>query len=826
MACVLAFAAGAADIVFDSNPDGGIKGNNTQASGPDEISKDGVTISVSQGAFGCTGAAEGNWAYRLAKNSTTTIKSAQTITKIVFDCIDKVGSSSYGCDGFAAADGLTLSADNKTATWVGSATEVQLTASGHQVRATKITVTVGGEVGVSAPVFSVKQGTYYAPINVEITCSTTGANIKYSLNGGAEQTYSAPIAISSNTTLSAYAEKDGKKSTTTTATYEFATATDVASIAAYKVVDDGTKVRFTTGVTVLAQYNKSMYVTDGKDYMLVFGNTGQTYKNGDVIPAGFTGEKTTYNGEPELSVYETDNFQKREGGAAIEPELAQTVDIKPSYFGKLIYMPNVTISGINKSNFNIADGAGSIPGYNSMGAKLPTEAEAAATTYNITGIVGAYRSKDATETTYQVLPVKIEDVNGGGGGGETGDMTIAKFNELPDNTEVTFDGTVTVLAQQGNYLYVKDATGFMLVYGSTGQTYKMGDIIPSGFGGKKTTYNGEPELASPTGFQSSVSSETVSPETITVSGINHDNWGKYVLVKGVKLNIAEKTITDASGSIGYFDRFSVTFPADGTTCDVLGIVASYGKQTVYQLLPMDFPGVEVEVPEVATLAEAIGATTKVKLTGDLTVVYQNNRYLYVKDATAYTLIYGDLGKTYRRGDKIAGGAEYTWNASYNELVPVDASQLPDGIAGAKVEANEFALEEISQDMVNQYVMVPNCAITVADEANRNYTVNDGTLEMTMHNQFNGDYYDPDVEVPTEGTHTIYAFVSVYKGEIQLYPVYFDDDTSVADLNADKDVKGVRYYNLLGVESNEPFQGVNVVVTTYTDGTRSAKKVIK
>ena len=135
MACVLAFAAGAADIVFDSNPDGGIKGNNTQASGADEMSKDGVTISVSQGAFGCTGSAEGNWAYRLAKNSTTTIKSAQTITKIVFDCIDKVGSSSYGCDGFAAADGLTLSADNKTATWVGSATEVQLTASGHQVRA-------------------------------------------------------------------------------------------------------------------------------------------------------------------------------------------------------------------------------------------------------------------------------------------------------------------------------------------------------------------------------------------------------------------------------------------------------------------------------------------------------------------------------------------------------------------------------------------------------------------------------------------------------------------------------------------------------------------
>ena len=826
MACVLAFAAGATDIVFDSNPEGGTKGTGTQASGADEMSKDGVTISVTAGAFGCTGAAEGNWAYRMAKNSTTTIKSAQTITKIVFDCLDKVGTSSYGCDGFADADGLTKSADNKTATWIGSANEVQLTASGHQVRATKITVTVGGEAGVSAPVFSVKEGTYYSPIEVTITCPTSGATIKYS-TGGAEQTYSAPIAISTNTTLTAYAEKDGKKSTTTTATYEFATATNVNSIAAYKVVDDGTKVLFTIPVTVLAQYNMNMYVTDGKDYMLVYGKTGQTYKNGDVIPAGFSGEKKTYNGEPELSVYETDNFKAASSNSAVEPELAQTVDINASYFGKLIYMPNVTISGINKSNFNIADGAGSIPGYNSMGAKLPTEAEAAATTYNITGIVGAYKGKDATEVTYQVLPVSIEDVNGGGGGGETGDMTIAKFNELPDNTEVTFDGTVTVLGQQGSYLYVKDATGYMLIYGSTGQTYKKGDIIPSGFGGKKTTYNGEPELASPTGFQSSVSSEAVSAETITVSGINHANWGKYVLLKGVTLDLTAKTITDATGTIGYYDRFSVTFPADGTTCDILGIVASYGMQTVYQLLPTEFPGVEAVVPEVANLKGAIGATTKVKLTGEMTVVYQNGRYLYVKDATASTLIYGDLGKTYKRGDKIAGGAEFTWNASYNELVPVDASQLADGVAGAKVEANEFALEEISQDMVNEYVLVPNCTIAVEDEANRNYTINDGTLDMIMHNQFYGDYYFPNVQIPTEGTHAIYAFVSVYKGAIQLYPVYFDSDNDgVTEINADKDVKSVRYFNLLGVESAEPFQGVNVVVTTYTDGTKAAKKVIK
>ena len=50
-------------------------------------------------------------------------------------------------------------------------------------------------------------------------------------------------------------------------------------------------------------------------------------------------------------------------------------------------------------------------------------------------------------------------------------------------------------------------------------------------------------------------------------------------------------------------------------------------------------------------------------------------------------------------------------------------------------------------------------------------------------------------------------------------------TAVTDINA-KAVAGVKYYNLAGVESDMPFDGVNVVVTTYTDGTKAASKVIK
>ena len=42
----------------------------------------------------------------------------------------------------------------------------------------------------------------------------------------------------------------------------------------------------------------------------------------------------------------------------------------------------------------------------------------------------------------------------------------------------------------------------------------------------------------------------------------------------------------------------------------------------------------------------------------------------------------------------------------------------------------------------------------------------------------------------------------------------------------REVVAVRYYNLMGVVSNKPFDGINIVVTTYSDGSRSSKKILR
>ena len=51
-------------------------------------------------------------------------------------------------------------------------------------------------------------------------------------------------------------------------------------------------------------------------------------------------------------------------------------------------------------------------------------------------------------------------------------------------------------------------------------------------------------------------------------------------------------------------------------------------------------------------------------------------------------------------------------------------------------------------------------------------------------------------------------------------------TSVVENLAEKTIKSVRYYNIAGMESEVPFDGVNIKVTTYNDGTNTTCKVIK
>ncbi|MDO5588931.1 MAG: bacterial Ig-like domain-containing protein [Bacteroidales bacterium] len=104
-----------------------------------------------------------------------------------------------------------------------------------------------------------------------------------------------------------------------------------------------------------------------------------------------------------------------------------------------------------------------------------------------------------------------------------------------------------------------------------------------------------------------------------------------------------------------------------------------------------------------------------------------------------------------------------------------------------------------------------------------------------------DYSLNSVDNPELKDGEVYSFEALVKEEtvpshvigastkFMVYPLNLDANkvaTGVNDVNSAKEVKGVSYFNMMGVESAQPFDGVNIMVTTYTDGTQSAAKVLR
>lgn len=54
----------------------------------------------------------------------------------------------------------------------------------------------------------------------------------------------------------------------------------------------------------------------------------------------------------------------------------------------------------------------------------------------------------------------------------------------------------------------------------------------------------------------------------------------------------------------------------------------------------------------------------------------------------------------------------------------------------------------------------------------------------------------------------------------------DTVTAVSEIMGKQGIESVRYYNLMGVESKTPFEGINIVVTRYSDGSTTANKVLR
>lgn len=697
--------------------------------GEDCMSKDCVTICCTHGAFGAA-------QYRFGKNSVTTVSATcGTIIKIVFECIGS-GNDQYGPGCFTAASG-EYSYEGKIGVWEGAETEALFTAVTNQVRVVRIDVYIDDSL-VLDPKIQPKSGTYYEPIQVTVTCPTAGAIIYYTLDGSdpttASTQYTAPFMLNSDATVKAVAELEGEMSRVVSASYEIVQPVVVINIAEYQELDDGTATKFASPVYVVAQNKARLFVKDDSGYAIFYGDCGQVYKNGDMIPAGFYGTKTTYSCEPELK--DLAGFQPAVGNSPIEPEVITPSQIGPAFFAHYVMLRDVTLTLLDDGRtYVLTDKEGnSCPVYfGSMGISPPINLNS---TIDIAGIVGSYGNSATGDCVYQLLPTLLRYFDP--------EYGFGSLEEIDDNTEVTLTYDATIIAQAGRYLYALDETGYGLVYGDIEHKYNMGDVIPGGFGGLKKTFDCEPELKNPRDFRAPIGHVDLVPEEITCSQVGHSMWGHYVVIRNVRVDPEMNVLIDEQGNTcGYFNRFGIWIPEDTDKYyDVYGVVASY--KCNYQLLPLGFKG-DYPPVRVCCIEDLFARSEKevVQFECPLAVICQSGARLYVRDKCGqYALMYSnEVGGPFVNGDSIIGSAYWTRSNGIPQLVPVDEWQVV--VHGPKVlPEGPFYIENISQDMVYWYVYLEDMTVVQDEELERYYTmIDEYGDEMPMYNQLN-------IEIPT------------------------------------------------------------------------------
>lgn len=545
---------------------------------------------------------------RFYKNTTVTVSAGSPITKIEFT----PDGSGYDAANFVPNVGATTSDG-----WSGNATEVTFTMAA-QYRCKKMVVTLSDGT-VAAPYFTPGEGTIYGPTEVKINAQD-GATINYTLDGSTPTTasavYSEPINVTATTTIKAIATLDGVTSDVATATYTMETAQSVANIAAYAALADNETAGFSSPVVVTYANGQNTYVKDATGFMCIYGNEiSGKYSQGDVIPAGFGGLKTTYNNGVEMH-FPLFGFEDATDSQVVEPDEVTVANFGSSQMWQYVVLRGAQITYHNGRylGFRVDNSTDSVAGFNQFYLTLPD----AGSTYDIYGIVTSYNGN------IQMYPIEFVDVN------PTTVGSIAELMALAQGLNATFTTPVTAVYHSGKQLYIKDVNDdFMLVYGSLSNTYNNGDVL-NDIAGNWTIHNGLTEIIPVAStFGEATPGTPVEPELITIEEIDQSMIHRYLRMENCTIAAIEGdtrnfTLTDETGNMVMrlnFSSVSIAEDFDFTAnYNVEGFLAYYesanGETQQLQFYP--------------NLIEKVGGSTVVSgdvngdgsvTAGDVTLLY-------------------------------------------------------------------------------------------------------------------------------------------------------------------------------------------------------------
>ncbi len=279
-----------------------------------------------------------------------------------------------------------------------------------------------GVVAVEAPVFSVATGLQQKAFNLELTCPTSGADIYYTLNGGAETKYTSAINIATTTTVKAWAVKGSDKSREVEATYYFTEYVENATIEQFLAAEvsdykwyklTGTIKEFgvdKNGSSDNAKIYGNFYLEDATGVVYVYGLTATKVDKNDKSFASLgleVGDKITIWGTRDEY-----SSEAQVGGPAYMAELnIEYTDVAniqefiakadSTGYTRITGAVNVTVQ--NGKQVYVQDATGALVIY---GATATYETGDA-----LTGIIGKYDNYNGTPE--MVSPIFPEEVSAG-----------------------------------------------------------------------------------------------------------------------------------------------------------------------------------------------------------------------------------------------------------------------------------------------------------------------------------------------------------------------------------------------------------------------------
>ena len=260
-----------------------------------------------------------------------------------------------------------------------------------------------GKEYVTAPQFTPGSGDVAAGTEVTLSCATEGAVIRYTTDGtmpdAQSAEYTAPIVVNETTVIKAIAMKEGMEdSPVNTATFTVVPA--YATLQAWLDAKPATGGIVNVPVTAVYQNGINLYITEGGAFTLVYGDVGQSYVNGDVIPAGINGKYEEFNGLPEF--VPVASFVQGTAGTPVQPEVVTALSAE--MVNRYVTVDAVDVTAVDGQNVTATVGGEAIAIYNKFNIDIPVAAN-----LTVTGFVNIYTNKQTQQTTVQLYPVEITE---------------------------------------------------------------------------------------------------------------------------------------------------------------------------------------------------------------------------------------------------------------------------------------------------------------------------------------------------------------------------------------------------------------------------------